>query len=102
MVAAPTCLEIELVSISELKPDPRNARRHSPAQIRQIADSTRAFRFNVPLLVDDDLKLLASHGRLLACQSLGYSELPVIRLGHLTRPRPSQARERRWCMGKCS
>ncbi|WP_395650850.1 ParB N-terminal domain-containing protein [Brevundimonas sp.] len=89
MVAAPTCLKVEIVPISRLKPDPRNARRHSPAQIRQIAESIRAFRFNVPLLVDDELKLLAGHGRLLACQSLGYSELPIIRLGHLT---PAQAR----------
>lgn len=54
--------------IEQLKPDPRNARRHEPKQIRQIADSIQAFGFNVPILVDADLKVIAGHGRLPACR----------------------------------
>ena len=84
MVDATSCLQIEMIPIDRLNPNPKNARKHSPAQVRQIAESIRAFRFNVPLLVDDAMTVLAGHGRLLACKQLGYSELPVIRLGHLS------------------
>jgi len=77
-------LAIEWVPIDKLTPNPRNARKHSPAQVRQIAASIRAFRFNVPLLVDDTMTVLAGHGRLLASKHLGLKELPVIRLSHLS------------------
>jgi hypothetical protein len=39
--------------VSDLKPNPRNARTHSRRQIRQIADSIRAFGFLNPILLDD-------------------------------------------------
>src|SRR6516225_5908867 len=70
--------------IAELKLDPHNPRVHSPRQIRQIARSIEAFGFNVPVLVDSDLKLIAGHGRVLAAQQLGLAELPTISLDHLT------------------
>ena len=55
--------------ISELRPDPRNPRAHRPSQIRQIARSIEEFGFNVPVLVDANLKVIAGHGRLLACKN---------------------------------
>ena len=47
-------LKVVVRSLSELKPNPRNARTHSRRQIRQIADSIEAFGFNNPVLVDED------------------------------------------------
>ena len=70
--------------IEELKPDPANPRRHTKKQIVQIANSIKAFGFNVPVLVDADLKVIAGHGRLLACRELGWTEVPTLRLDHLT------------------
>src|SRR5438067_12791572 len=70
--------------IDELKPDPTNPRRHSKKQIRQIANSIQAFGFNVPVLVDADLNVVAGHGRLLACTELGWNEVPTLCLDHLT------------------
>ena len=70
--------------IEELKPDPTNPRRHTKKQIGQIANSIKAFGFNVPVLVDADLKVIAGHGRLLACRELGWTEVPTLRLDHLT------------------
>ena len=70
--------------IAELKLDPHNPRVHSPRQIRQIARSIEAFGFNVPVLIDSNLKLIAGHGRVLAARQLGISELPTILLDHLT------------------
>lgn len=77
-------LSIDYVSIERLKPNPKNARQHSAKQIRRIAQSIESFGFNVPLLIDRDLNVIAGHGRLLACQRLGWGELPTIRLEHLS------------------
>ena len=82
-------LALEYLPLSSLILDPENARIHTPAQVRQIARSIKAFSFNVPVLIDEDGKVLSGHGRVLACQHLGWTEVPVIRLEHLT---PEQAR----------
>jgi len=75
--------------IKLLKPDPANPRRHTKKQIRQIADSIKTFGFNVPVLIDRDNSVICGHGRLVACCELGWTEVPTLRLDHLT---PAQAR----------
>ena len=70
--------------LAQLKLDPRNPRLHSPKQIRQIATSIRSFGLNVPILVDANLKVIAGHGRLLACRQLGINEVSTIHLDHLS------------------
>jgi len=82
-------LAIEYIATDELKPDPENARRHTPAQLKQIAASIKAFGYGAPILVDADNKVLAGHGRLESLKRLGWSEAPVIRMEHLS---PAQAR----------
>ena len=77
-------LSIEYLPTSRLKPDPKNPRLHSEKQVRQIARSIEAFGFNVPLLVDTEMHVVAGHGRLRACQFLGVTEVPTISLEHLT------------------
>src|SRR6266446_6469290 len=44
----------------------------------------QAFGFNVPILVDPTLRIIAGHGRLLAAQELGWREVPTILLAHLS------------------
>ena len=75
--------------IAELKLDAANPRQHSKKQIKQIAKSIKEFGFNVPVLVDTELKVLAGHGRVLACREAGIDEVPTVCLEHLT---PAQAR----------
>jgi DNA modification methylase len=60
--------------------------RASTAQSKFVrsAGSIEAFGFNVPILVDADLNVIAGHGRLLACKRLGWSEITTIRLEHLS------------------
>jgi len=82
-------LEIIWRPIAELQPDPANPRQHSKKQIKQIAKSIKAFGFNVPVLVDAEFKVLAGHGRVLACREAGIEEVPTVCLEHLT---PAQAR----------
>jgi DNA modification methylase len=80
----PIGLRIEMLATDRLVPDPGNPRQHSPSQIRQIARSIATFGFCVPVLVDSDDKIIAGHGRVLGAREIGYPQVPVIRLGHLT------------------
>jgi DNA modification methylase len=82
-------LKIVYCRIDALKPDPANPRRHTRKQVRQIAESIKAFGFNVPILIDRDGNVIAGHGRWLACRELGITEVPTLCLDHLT---PAQAR----------
>jgi hypothetical protein len=75
---------IEHVSILSLKPYPRNARRHSKAQIKQIAASIERFGFNNPVLIADDGEIVAGHGRVAAAKLFGIETVPAVRLSHLT------------------
>jgi DNA modification methylase len=78
-------LSIEYRPIASLRFDPQNPRLHSKKQIRQIARSVETFGFNVPVLVDGGGQLIAGHGRVMAAQLLGVTDVPTIRLEHLTK-----------------
>jgi DNA modification methylase len=82
----PRPLAIEMIDLSALRPYAGNARRHSRAQIRQIAKSIEAFGFTNPILVSDDLEILAGHGRAAAAQLIGMKQAPIVRLSDLSPP----------------
>jgi len=77
-------LTIRHLPADSIRLDPTNPREHSDKQIRQIATSIRVFGFNVPILIDQKRNVVAGHGRLLACRLLGITEVPTIRLDHLS------------------
>lgn len=85
----PPPLDITYRPTEALRADPRNARLHSPRQLRHLTESIQSFGFNVPVLIDADDRVLAGHARLLAAQELGLRQVPTIRLEHLS---PEQAR----------
>jgi ParB-like chromosome segregation protein Spo0J len=68
----------------DLKPYENNARTHSPEQVEQLTKSIKQFGFNNPILVQEDLTVVAGHGRLMAAKKLGLESVPVIKLRHLT------------------
>jgi hypothetical protein len=70
--------------IGDLKLNRRNPRIHSSKQIDQIARSIEEFGFDVPVLIDKRRQVIAGHGRILACQLLGWTEVPTISLEHLS------------------
>lgn len=72
------------ISIKDLKPYPKNARTHSPKQIRQIAKSITTFGFTNPVLVDKDNCILAGHGRVEAAKLAGLTEVPALVISHLS------------------
>ena len=76
-------LEIEYVDIDSIKPYKNNAKLHPEEQIEQIKKSIEQFGMDDPIGIWKD-EIVEGHGRLLACKELGYTEIPVIRLDHLT------------------
>ena len=72
-----------------LTPRARNPRTHSRTQVRQIADSIRAFGFANPILLDETGSIVAGHGRVEAAKQLGLERVPTITLDDLT---PAQIR----------
>ena len=72
------------VQIDELIPYARNSRTHSDDQVAQIAASIKEFGFLNPIIIDGDNGIIAGHGRVLAAQRLGLTELPCIEASHLT------------------
>lgn len=75
---------LETIQIDALIPYARNSRTHSDAQVAQIAASIKEFGFTNPVLIDAGGGIIAGHGRVLAARKLGLSEVPCIRLEHLT------------------
>jgi len=77
-------VQIEQLKIDALIPYARNSRTHSDEQVAQIAASIREFGFTNPVLIDGEGGIIAGHGRVLAARKLGMTQVPCIRLTHLT------------------
>jgi DNA modification methylase len=73
-----------MLDINSLIPYARNARTHSEAQIAQIAGSIKEFGFTNPILIDKSAGIIAGHGRVSAARKLNLTEVPCIRLEHLS------------------
>jgi ParB-like chromosome segregation protein Spo0J len=65
------------VPIAGLHPDPHNARKHSPRNLRALAASLQAFGQQKPIVADAAGVVLAGNGTLAAARSLGWTHLAV-------------------------
>ena len=75
---------IDYVATDDLQEYRRNARTHPKKQIRKLCDGIAAFGFLQPTLIDEDGTVVTGHARLMAARQLGYTEVPVIRITHLS------------------
>jgi len=71
-------------AVDSLIPYARNSRTHSDEQVGQIAASIKEFGFLNPIIVDGENGIIAGHGRVLAAQKLGMTDVPVIEASYLT------------------
>ena len=81
-----TTLKISYKDPDQLKKRPRNPRTHTPKQIKQIAASIKEFGFISPVLIDGSDEIIAGHGRVEAAKLVGMSDVPTVRVDHLTPP----------------
>ena len=65
-------------SVASIKPYPKNAKKHPPKQVEQIAASIKEFGFAQPIVVDRSGVIIVGHGRYEAALHLGMSEVPVV------------------------
>ena len=73
----------EVRSIKELRADPRNARRHSEAQISQIASAIEDFGFVEKVVIKPDGEIIGGHARVEALERLGRTEVECRVVGGL-------------------
>lgn len=78
-------MQIETLLLSAITPYETNAKKHPKYQIDQIKASIQPFGKNDPIAIDENNVITEGHGRYLALKELGYEEVPVIRLKHLSK-----------------
>lgn len=77
-------MEIVTVGIDKIKPYEYNAKEHPKEQIEQIKKSILDYGNNDPIAVDENNVIIEGHGRYIAMCDLGYDEVEIIRLEHMT------------------
>ena len=70
--------KVDRRAVASLIPYARNSRTHSAEQVSQIAASIREWGWTTPVLVDEDGGIIAGHGRVLAAQKLGITDVPCM------------------------
>lgn len=74
------CAHDELVDIINLVPNPRNPNQHPKKQIELLAKIIKNQGWRAPITVSSRSGFIVrGHGRLLAAQSLGISQVPIDR-----------------------
>ena len=78
-------LKIEYLSVAKLKPYENNTRKHAKKDVDNIAKSIERYGFADPIGIwGEDNIIVEGHGRLQAAKKLGMTEVPCIRLDHLS------------------
>lgn len=77
-------MQIEQLPIGQIVPYEKNAKLHPAEQVKRVAESIKRFGWAQPLAVDKDNVLIIGHCRLLAAQSLGLKDVPVVRMDKLS------------------
>ena len=79
-----TVTRMELRKIAELHPYEHNAKLHPPEQIEKLRRSFREFGMIVPIGIDSQDRVIYGHGRLLAAQAEGWTEVPTVTIEDLS------------------
>jgi len=70
--------ELKIMRLPDLKPHPKNPRRHPDKLIKQLTESIQAYGFTSPVLIDADNRILAGHARCKAAEKIGLTEVPAV------------------------
>ncbi len=69
-------MDITIQQISKVTPYGRNPRKNDGA-VDKVAASIKEFGWRQPIVVDEDMVIIAGHTRLLAAKKLGMESIPV-------------------------
>src|SRR3990167_11254989 len=91
--------------IENIKPYPKNAKKHPQKQVEQIADSIKEFGWGQPIVIDQNNEIIVGHGRYEAAKRLKLSDVPILQV-NLTKEQAKAYRladnklnESEWDMG---
>jgi hypothetical protein len=76
-------LQLEYLPVTVLRANELNPKMHPDRQINALAKGMSEMGFVSPIIVDQDNRIVAGHGRVLAAKKVGLSEVPAVRLEHL-------------------
>ena len=76
--------KVQEVSVEQLIPYAKNAKKHSTEQVNKIAASISAYGFLSPCLIDKEFNVIAGHGRIMAARKLGMKKIPCLFIEGLT------------------
>jgi hypothetical protein len=72
-------IQLEQITINDLRPDPANPRRISDQELEALTRSIREFGFVDPIIARrEDKTIIGGHQRLVAARKLGYKTVPVV------------------------
>lgn len=69
-------MDIKTVNIKDIKPYPNNPRKNDSA-VDAVVESIKQCGYCSPIVVDEDMVVLAGHTRLKAIKRLGWTECEV-------------------------
>lgn len=73
------------MNISEIKPYPKNAKKHDKKQIQQVANSIQRFGFVQPIVIDRNKEIVIGHCRFEAAKLLGLQDVPTLSVENLSK-----------------
>ena len=69
---------IEYVELNKLSKRNNNPRTHSKKQIKQLADAIKEWGWTSPILVSEDMIIIAGHGRAAAAELQSIETVPIM------------------------
>lgn len=73
-------MDIQIISISDLKFDPQNARTHNEQNLRAIEGSLSEFGQRKPIVITADNTIAAGNGTVEAAKRLGWLDVSAVRV----------------------
>ena len=70
----------QLRNITELKPHPKNYKKHPEDQLKHLCKSIEDNGLYRHIVISDDDTILAGHGVVLACEKLNITQVPTLKL----------------------
>lgn len=70
-------MELKMMNLRDLKPYPKNAKKHPQQQIKNVAESIKEFGWQQPIVVDEQNVIIIGHCRYQAAKLLGQETVPV-------------------------
>jgi ParB-like chromosome segregation protein Spo0J len=78
------------MKIADIKPYPHNPRKND--NVKEVKESIEKFGYISPLVIDENNVILAGHSRYFALLELGYEDIDVVKVEHLSEEKKSKFR----------